>query len=217
MPDPAFLYLSKKHAVALSMLEYGLANRAGIRVLTGDIGAAKTTLLRHLMEGLGSGVTGGLISNTQQSFGSLLQWVSIAFGLPLESAGPAVLHERLVTFLVGEHAQRRRVVLVVDEAQNLDLDTLEELRLLSNLNADKNLLLQIMLVGQPELRQKLRTPGLAQLVQRIGVDFHLGPLSAQDTDVYVQHRLGVAGSHGPLSRPPPCVSSIIKPAACRVN
>jgi general secretion pathway protein A len=197
-PDPAFLYLSKRHAVALSMLEYGLANRAGISVMTGDIGAGKTTLVRRLLEGLGSGVTLGLISNTHPSFGNLLQWVSGAFGLVAESASPAILHQGLVTFLVAEYAHRRRVVLVVDEAQNLDTDTLEELRLLSNLNADKHLVLQIMLIGQPELRHKLRSPGLAQFVQRIGVDFHLGPLLAEDTDAYVRHRLNVAGSNSEL-------------------
>lgn len=194
-PDPSFLFLGKRHSTALTMLQYGLLNRAGIIVLSGEIGAGKTTLIRRLLEEMDNEVTVGLISNTHQSFGNLMQWISVAFDLPVDTDSKATLYDRFTAYLIEQYGQGKRTIIIVDEAQNLDLETLEELRLLTNINADKDQLLQLVLIGQPELRDKLRAPELKQFVQRIGVDYHLGPLSAEDTDGYIQHRLRTAGAH----------------------
>lgn len=197
-PDPEFLYLGERHAAALTMLQYGLLNRSGITVLSGEIGAGKTTLIRRLLDEMDEEVVVGLISNTHESFGNLLQWISVAFDLPAEDESKAVLYDKFAAFLIDQYGRGRRTVIIVDEAQNLGHETLEELRLLTNINADKNQLLQLILIGQPELRKNLRHPGLEQFVQRIGVDYHLGPLSPEDTDGYIRHRLLVAGGHPDL-------------------
>lgn len=199
-PDPAFLSLSGRHAVGLSMLQYGLMNRAALIVLTGAIGTGKTTLVRRLLDEMDGSMTVGLISNTHEAFGSLMQWIAVAFGLPPKSS-KAAQYGGFVHFLVDQYAQNKRCVLVVDEAQNLSEKALEELRLLTNINADKDLLLQLVLVGQPELRERLRQPGLTQLVQRIGADFHLTALSAHETAEYVDHRLVKAGGRAGLFDP----------------
>lgn len=203
-PDPAFLYLGGRHSTGLSMLRYGLVNRAGITVLTGDIGAGKTTLVRHLLNGVKDDVVIGLISNTHESFGNLMQWVSVAFDLPAESDSKAVLYEQFSRYLIEQYAAGRHTVLIVDEAQNLSDTALEELRLLTNINADKDQLLQLVLVGQPELRDKLRNPHLNQFVQRVAVDYHLLPLSAEETHHYIDHRLIVAGGEPGLFEPVAC-------------
>lgn len=192
-PDPAFLYLGGKHSSGLSMLRYGLMNRAGITVLTGEIGAGKTTLLRALLDDRAADLTMGLISNTHESFGNLMQWVAVAFELGADTDSKAVLYDRFAQHLIKQYAAGRRTVLIVDEAQNLDEPTLEELRLLTNINADKDQLLQLVLVGQPELRAKLRSPRLVQFVQRIGVDYHLGALAPGETHEYIEHRIATAG------------------------
>jgi type II secretory pathway predicted ATPase ExeA len=155
-PDPAFLYRSRKHGMALTMLEYGLINEAPIIVVTGEIGAGKTTLIRHLLNQFDDKTAVGLISNTHKAFGELIQWVSMAFGLPHEGKEKVALYQAFVDFLIKEYAKGKRTVLIVDEAQNMDADTLEELRVISNINADKHLVLQLILVGQPELRETLR-------------------------------------------------------------
>ena len=204
-PDPEFLYLGDKHSTGLSMLRYGLLNRAGITVLTGEIGAGKTTLLRQLLAEIEEDVIVGLISNTHQSFGNLMQWVAVAFEIPAEDASKAVLHERFTTFLIERYAAGKRTVLIVDEAQNLDDAMLEELRLLNNINADKDQLLQLVLVGQPELRETLRSPRLVQFVERIAVDYHLGPLGAEETAHYIDNRIETAGGR----------RGIFSAAACR--
>lgn len=192
-PDPAFLYLGRKHAMALTMLEYGIANGAGIIVISGEIGAGKTTLIRHLLGKIDATSTVGLISNTHRSFGSLIQWVTMAFGLEHEGVDKVTLYSRFVDFLIREYAAGKRTVLIVDEAQNMDGETLEELRVISNINADKHLVLQVILVGQPELRRTLRQPHLEQFAQRISVDYHLETLSESETSEYIDHRLQVAG------------------------
>ena len=204
-PDPEFLYLGEKHSTGLSMLRYGLLNRAGITVLTGEIGAGKTTLLRQLLNEVEEDVVVGLISNTHQSFGNLMQWVAVAFDLASDSDSKAVLYDRFAAFLIEQYGAGKRTVLIVDEAQNLDDATLEELRLLSNINADKHQLLQLVLVGQPELRETLRSPRLVQFVERIAVDYHLGPLGVEETARYIDNRLETAGGR----------AGIFSPAACR--
>jgi len=192
-PDPAFLYLGKRHGMAMTMLEYGLMNRAAITVITGEIGSGKTTLIRRLLDEIEDDVSVGLISNTHRSFGELLQWISLAFDLEYKDREKVELYQGFIDYLVGQYAQNRRTVLIVDEAQNMDPLTLEELRLISNVNADKDQVLQLILVGQPELRDTLRRPDLEQLAQRVSVDYHLMPLEAEETEKYIQHRLTVAG------------------------
>ncbi len=200
-PDPAFLYLGKHHGTGLTMLEYGLANGAGIVVLTGDIGSGKTTLVRKLLDEMDEQIEVGLISNTHESFGNLMDWIGVAFDLPAEGRSKAALFDDFSRFLIEQYARGKKTVLIVDEAQNLDLTALEELRLLTNINADKDLVLQLVLVGQPELREKLRAPELVQFVQRVGVDYALKPLTAEETDSYVAHRLQVAGGNPTLFEP----------------
>lgn len=192
-PDPAFLYQSPQHKFALTMLRYGLVSRAGFSVLTGEVGSGKTLLVRQLLTSLEGDVTVGLISNTNRQFGRLLQWVCLAFGVEHIGKDDATLWQAFVDFLVREYGAGRQIVLIVDEAQNLGLDMLEQLRLLSNVNVDKHTVLQTIMVGQPELLSTLRLPNLRQFAQRISVDYHLGALTRDDTKSYVRHRLNVAG------------------------
>lgn len=193
LPDPSFLYLSRKHRMALAMLEYGLANQAGFTVVSGGIGTGKTTLIRHLLNNLEQDITVGLISNTHRSFGELLQWILLAFNLDYRDKGKVDLYQTFLDFMIQEYAQNRRTVLIVDEAQNMAPETLEELRMLSNINADKDQVLQVVLVGQEELRDTLRRPDLVQFAQRITVDYHLTPLTAEETRDLIRHRLETAG------------------------
>lgn len=193
-PDPAFLYQSDKHSMAYAMLEYGVLNNIPVVLITGDIGTGKTTLIRHLLASLDNNVMVGLISNTHRSFGDLIQWVTMAYGLEHEGRDKVTLYRRFVEFLIDGYANNRRAVLIVDEAQNMDIETLEELRLLTNINADKSMVLQLVLVGQPQLRHTLQRPELEQFAQRIGSDYHLEVLDKRDTREYIRHRLAVAGS-----------------------
>ncbi len=193
LPDSGFLYLSSKHRMALTLLEYGLSSQAGFSVISGDIGTGKTTLIRQLLNEIDSTIRVGLISNTHRTFGELMQWIALAFNLPHTGKGKVELYEAFVEFIIGEYAKGRRTVLIVDEAQNMAPDTLEELRMLSNVNADKDQVLQVILVGQRELRETLRRPDLVQFAQRIGVDYHLEPLSDPETAEYIRHRCKVAG------------------------
>ena len=197
-PDPAFLYLSRQHRFALTLFRYGIETRASFCLLSGEVGSGKTLLVRQLLSSLEEEVRVGLISNTSRQFNRLLPWVCLAFGLDHAGKDDATLYQLFVDFLVGEYAAGRRVVLIVDEAQNLSVDMLEELRVLSNLNADSHMVLQTFLVGQPELRDTLRLPQLRQFAQRIGIDYHLEALSSVDAQAYVRHRLSVAGGSADL-------------------
>ncbi|HYQ70329.1 MAG TPA: AAA family ATPase, partial [Gammaproteobacteria bacterium] len=204
LPDPGFLYLSTRHRMALTMLEYGLMNQAGFTVISGDIGAGKTTLIRHLLNNMDREHTVGLISNTHRSFGELLQWILLAFNLEHRNMDKVEMYQRFVDFIIDEYAHNRRTVLIIDEAQNMEAETLEELRMLSNINADKDQALQVILVGQRELRETLRRPDLVQFAQRISVDYHLEPLSDTDTAGYIRHRLEVAGGSPDIFTPAAC-------------
>ncbi len=195
LPDPGFLYMSDKHRMAFSMLEYGLLNNAGFTVISGDIGAGKTTLIRHLLDNMDREHTVGLISNTHRSFGELLQWILLAFNLDHANMNKVEMYQRFVEFIIDEYAHNRSTVLIIDEAQNMEAETLEELRMLSNVNADKDQALQVILVGQNELRDTLRQPELVQFAQRISVDYHLQPLSAEETANYIRHRIHIAGGN----------------------
>jgi len=192
LPDPDFLYMGRQHTMAFAMLEYGVINRAPITVITGEIGAGKTTLIRHLLNRLDEELSVGLIANTHPKFGQVLQWALNAFDLPVKGNN-ADRYRAFTDYLIKEYGEGKRTVLIVDEAQNMAADALEELRLLSNINADKHQVLQLVLVGQPELRKTLRQPGLEQFVQRVAVAFHIDPLPAPETVKYVRHRLGAAG------------------------
>lgn len=200
-PDPAFLYLSREHAMALTMLEYGLECHAAFSLLTGDIGSGKTTLLRRLLRQLGDQVAVGLISNTHARFRSIHGWALSALSIVPGDDSDIAAYEALVDSFVREYANGRRTLLIIDEAQNLSVEVLEELRLLSNVNSEKDLVLQILLVGQPELRAKLARPELMQFAQRVSVDFHLRPLDRQETHAYIRHRLTVAGGDAGLFSP----------------
>lgn len=198
LPDPDFLFMSSKHSLALSILEYSLAGQAGFCAITGDIGSGKTTLIRALLRRIGRDVTLGLISNTHSGLTDITAWALAAFGHGTSAQSDAEIYQELMHFLIGEYGAGRRCVLVVDEAQNLTVEALEELRLLSNINSDKDLLLQIILVGQPELLAKLKSPELVQFAQRISISYHLTPLNYLDTRHYIRHRLHVAGADRPI-------------------
>jgi general secretion pathway protein A len=193
LPDPSYLYLSEKHQMALTLLEYSLLNQAGFCVISGVTGAGKTTLIRHLLNQFGNDVAVGLITNTHQSFSDLLRWILMAFNLDYNSDSKPQLYQTFVNFLIEQYAKNRNTVLIVDEAQNMSVETLEELRMLSNINADKDQVLQIILVGQPGLRDKLSRADLEQFAQRIAVDYHIEPLNAEETRNYIRHRLTIAG------------------------
>lgn len=197
LPDPDFLYLSPQHKRAQAILEYGLFSRAPVTLLTGEIGAGKTTVLQNLMRDLNPNLTVGLISNVQGGRGELLQWVLHAYGLTLEDrADYVVLFKQFQDFLIEEYARGRRVVLMVDEAQNLSAEGLEEIRMLTNINANKDEVLQLVLVGQPELRDIIRRPDMRQLAQRITASFHLRAMQEPDVHDYIRHRLIIAGATG---------------------
>jgi type II secretory pathway predicted ATPase ExeA len=198
LPDPDFLFMSSKHSLALSILEYSLAGQAGFCAVTGEIGSGKTTLIRALLRRIGRDVTLGLISNTHAGLTDITAWALAAFGRATNAQSDAEIYQELMHFLIGEYGAGRRCVLIVDEAQNLTVEALEELRLLSNINSDKDLLLQIILVGQPELLVKLKSPELVQFAQRISISYHLTPLNYLDTRRYIHHRLEVAGAVNPI-------------------
>lgn len=204
LPDPSFLFLSKKHRAALTLLEYGLLNHVGFCVISGEPGAGKTTILRALLERVPDNVTVGLITNTHQSFGGLLDWVLSAFNLHQPNLTQVEMHQIFMDYLIEEYANNRTVLLIIDEAQNMKAETLEELRMLSNVNSEKDQLMQVMLAGQPVLKDTLRKPELMQFAQRIGVDYHLEPLGAVETCGYIQHRLVTAGAERDIFTPAAC-------------
>jgi len=197
-PDSQFLYPSRQHAMALTMLEYGLESQAACTLLTGEIGSGKTTLVRSLLRRLGDRVIPGIISNTHARFTSIHRWALSALHVAAAGDSDVAVYETLVRHVATEFSRGRRTLLIFDEAQNLSIEVLEELRLLSNLNAEGGLMLQILLVGQPELRQKLSQPQLRQFAQRVSVDYQLHPLSRDETHAYIAHRLKVAGRSSPL-------------------
>jgi general secretion pathway protein A len=200
-PDPAFLFHSEQHATALTMLEYAMESQAAFCVLTGEIGSGKTTLVRHLVRTLGDRFTVGLIGNTHENFRSIHPWALSALGITARDNSEVAQYEALTEFFIREYAKGRRTLLIFDEAQNLSIQTLEELRLLSNLNSEEDVALQTLLVGQPELRAKMARPELKQFSQRVAVDFHLQPLSAGETEAYIRHRLTVAGGTATIFEP----------------
>ena len=193
IPDPAFLYLSRGHTSALRLLEYALSDQTGFVVLTGEVGSGKTTLIRGLLKSAAADLRVGLITNAHPSLSHLMSWILRAFDLSSAATDPVEQYHLFVDFVIQQYAEGRRTVLIIDEAQNLPPQALEEVRMLSNLNADKHFVLQLILVGQPELKETLKRPDLRQFAQRISVLFDLTPLNLQDTIGYIRHRLSVAG------------------------
>ncbi len=193
-PDPRFLFQSKRHREALAQLIYGVAERKGFIVLTGEIGTGKTTLLRALLGRLDADAPVAYVHNSALPIEGLLEYVLEDWGIKSAAANQAQRLVELNEFLIEQHREGRSPVLVIDEAQNLSVETLEAVRLLSNFETTREKLIQIVLVGQPELRDTLSRPELRQLKQRIGLRCHIGPLSAEETRAYVRHRLRVAGA-----------------------
>lgn len=197
-PDPDFLFFGHRHGMAYAMLEYGLANRAGFTVVCGEIGCGKTTLIRHLLNNVDSDITVGIVYNTHQKVDDLLGWIMLAFEQPYEGLSELALFDAFQQFLISSYVAGKRLVLIVDEAQNLSPGALESLRMLSNINADKDQMLQVILVGQPQLRDLLRRPDLQQFMQRVAVDFFIPALQPLEVIKYIEHRLKVAGREEPL-------------------
>lgn len=196
-PDPDFLYWSKAHIRARLVLEYGLVTRAPLTVVSGGVGTGKTTLIQELLRDADKDVTIGLISNARGDRGDLLRWVLGAFDLGVNSGADYVqLFQQFQDFVIEEYSNGRHVALIVDEAQNLGIETLEELRMLTNINSGKDELLQIILVGQSELRDLIRRPQLRQFAQRVTSTYHLNPLDLETTKGYIRHRLRHAGGSG---------------------
>jgi type II secretory pathway predicted ATPase ExeA len=195
-PDPQFLYLSKQHARAKAYMESTIWFTDGFVVITGEIGAGKTTLIETFLRELSADVVVAQINQTQLSPTAFLQTVLVQFGFsPFEMKKPEVL-ATLNQFLTEQHVNGRKVLLIIDEAQNLTYRVLEEIRMLSGIETTKEKVLRIILAGQPELNDKLNSKELVQLTQRVRLRFHLSALSAPETSSYIDHRLEVGGSQG---------------------
>jgi general secretion pathway protein A len=193
-PDPKFLFQSARHREALAQLLYGVRERKGFIVLTGEIGTGKTTLLRTLLERLDADTQVAYVHNSAMPWDGLLEYILHDWDVKAAGSSEAQRLMALNGFLVDQHRRNQSPVLVIDEAQNLSVDSLEAIRLLSNFETTSQKLLQILLVGQPELRDKLNRPELRQLKQRIALRCHIGPLTPEETRLYIRHRLRVAGA-----------------------
>jgi general secretion pathway protein A len=194
LPDPSFLYMSKGHSAALTLLRYSIMSRQAFSVVTGEVGSGKTTLVNQILSEMEGDTTVGLISFTHQESSELAEWVMMAFGLEYRGKTKAELYDEFISFLIREYAQGRRTVLIIDEAQNMQVSGLENVRMLSNVNASKEYLLHLILVGQPELREMLQRQDLRQLTQRVSAAYHLSPLSNKEALEYIDYRLQVAGA-----------------------
>ncbi len=192
-PNPKYLYLSSKHLNALTYLEYGISEGDGFVLLTGDIGTGKTLLIKKLLSRIGSNLEVAVIFSTNLDADQLIHLVLNEFEIPGQFHSKAFALDALYQYLVTKFNQNQRVILIIDEVQNLPLDALEEVRMMSNIQSDTQSLIQIVLVGQPEIKKTLATPSLAALTQRISWHYHLGPLSLAETKEYINFRLQVAG------------------------
>lgn len=192
-PDPDYLYMSEGHENTLTHLQYAIGENKGFVVVTGEIGAGKTTLINYLLGEIPSDIDVGLINNTHIPASQFIKLVCREFEIEIAGMDRTAMIDSFHEFLLEMYTERKRVVLIVDEAQNLNAKTLEEIRLLSNLESEKHHLLQIILVGQPELKLKLQRPDLQQLAQRVTVHCHLKGLNEADVANYICYRLEVAG------------------------
>jgi len=191
--DPSFLYLSKKHKEAINHMHYGIQERMGFLEITGEIGSGKTTVCKALMNQMDQHTKTAFILNGNLSEIQLLQAIIEDLGIQVKNKNKITMLNALNKFLLEQLKHRNNVVLIIDEAQNLKPALLEQVRLLSNLETEKEKLLQIILVGQPELKEKLASPELKQLRQRIAIRYHISPLSRHEVECYISHRLNVAG------------------------
>ncbi|MFC3169445.1 ExeA family protein [Paracoccus fontiphilus] len=209
LPDPGMLFWSDRHKKAFAVLEYGLMTRAPLTVVTGEVGVGKTTLIQALLRRTDPDMRIGLISNARGDRGDLLRWILNAFDISAPPGADYVdLFQTFQDFVLSEYAEGRLVVLIFDEAQNLGADTLEELRMLTNINSGTDELLQLILLGQPELREIITRPELRQFAQRVSATFHLGSFDAETTAAYIRHRLQKAGGTG---------AEIDGPASARIH
>lgn len=193
-PNPSFLYLSRTHKRAIHYLQYGIQEKAGFVLLTGEVGSGKTTLISDLIKRLGRNVTLAKVFNTKVSSEQLIAMINDDFGLETKGKDKVALFKDLNDFLIEQHGRKLNPVLIIDEAQNLKPDQLEEIRMLSNLETTTSKLIQIVLVGQPELRDILSVPQLRQLRQRISINCRISPLTKEEVLEYVLHRMEVAGN-----------------------
>lgn len=198
VPDPEFIYLSRSHKKAMTYLDYGIRERAGFILLTGDVGSGKTTLIRDLLSKKYERMVLAKIFNTRVTSEQLLSMINEDFGLDVAGRDKISLIRDLNDFLLEQFAEGNQPVLIIDEAQNLSAELLEEVRMLSNLESARSKLLQIVLVGQPELRDTLAVPELLQLRQRISINCHLKALSREEVSEYILHRMEVAGNPSAL-------------------
>ena len=210
LPNPEFIYLSKSHKRAMTYLDYGIRERAGFILLTGEIGSGKTTLIRDLIKKHHDDMVLSKVFNTNVDSQELLSLIVEDFGVSVQGKDKFTLFRDLNDFLVDQYAHGGRPVVIIDEAQNLAPEQLEEIRMLSNLETDTGKLLQIILVGQPELRKTLSSPRLVQLRQRISINCHLQPLSSSEIYDYILHRLHTAGNREALSFAPEALETIYK-------
>lgn len=194
--NPSFLFMGARHKEALAHLIYGIRERVGFIQITGEIGAGKTTLCRALLNQLGEDARTAFVFNPNVSEIQLLQTIVEDFGIDTAAKSKGALLAELNRFLIRQLSEGKNAVLIIDEAQNMSVRLLEQVRMLSNLEADNEKLIQIVLVGQPELREKLEAPELRQLRQRISVRYHIGALSRDEVPLYVNHRLDSAGANG---------------------
>lgn len=207
-PDPKFLYLSEKHQEAMDLLTFGIQERRGFVLLTGEVGTGKTTLCRAVLDRLDKGIETALILNPILSDLELLKAINEDFGIRVNSISMKDHLDALNQFLLKKAEGNGNAMVIIDEAQNLDPKTLEMIRLLSNLETEKTKLIQIVLVGQPELRDKLKLHELRQLNQRIIVRYHLKPLSPEETNSYIFNRLAVTGGRGNIKFTLPALQRI---------
>jgi general secretion pathway protein A len=199
IPDSDSIFFSRVHLEAYNMLEFGLLEQVGITVITGEVGAGKTTLIRHLLSRTDyDQITLGLVSTPHEAYGTLLKWIINAFRIATDSTDEGELLQILQDFLIAQCAEGKRTLVIVDEAQNMSKADLESLRLLTNINADKNQLLQVILVGQPELLDKFYDPSMSQLAQRVSAEYRLEPLNLLESMSYVRYRIEVVGGDSDL-------------------
>ena len=209
-PDPDYLYMSPGHENAYTHLEYAIQESKGFVVVTGEVGSGKTTLINYLLRKIPQAIHVGIINNTFVQPQELLRMICQEFEIPLEDSDKTVLLTRLYGYLLEQFSKRERVVLIIDEAQNLSEKTLEEIRMLSNLESEKDHLIQMILVGQPQLKEKLQRKSMEQFVQRVNVYCHLDALDKVDVENYIRHRLTVAGAQNLDLFDPEAIKAIYK-------
>jgi len=195
LPDPGYLFMSSKHKTAIDYLHYGFMQQAGFIVISGEIGTGKTTLIKYLVKEIEDNINLAIIFNTNFNSEQFLQAVLKEFEIGYKDKDKIALYEALNKFIIEQYVKKRKTVLIIDEAQNLSPSVLEEVRMISNLQTEKEHLIRIVLVGQPGLREVLLKPGLEQFAQRIAVNYHLDRLSSPEVKEYIHHRLSVAGAN----------------------